>query len=97
VPCRHSSQTPLSVSTSSPNGDRDENKLSARSPSTTRMITSLQKEMDVLKTSSVAAKASADAERASREAIQRKCEKLEQMLEVSSLAFPNFLMTCVLT
>jgi len=31
---------------------------------------------------------SADAERASREAIQRKCEKLEQMLEVLPLPSP---------
>jgi len=31
---------------------------------------------------------SVDAERASREAIQRKCEKLEQMLEVRPLPSP---------
>jgi hypothetical protein len=61
------------------------------------MITTLQKEMDALKASSEAARAAAgilplsepkliltlDAERASREAIQRKCEKLEEVVEVS--------------
>src|ERR1700734_614440 len=45
-------------SPSSPNGV-DENRLGVRSPSTTRMITSLQKEMDLLKTSSEAARAAA--------------------------------------
>ena len=47
-----------SPSPSSPNGV-DENRLGVRSPSTTRMITSLQKEMDTLKTSSEAARAAA--------------------------------------
>jgi chromosome segregation ATPase len=57
------------------------------------MITTLQREMDALKTSSEAARAAAgsglsyhpliiDAEKASREAIQRKCEKLEGVIEV---------------
>jgi hypothetical protein len=47
-----------SPSPSSPNGV-DENRLGVRSPSTTRMITTLQKEMDTLKTSSEAARAAA--------------------------------------
>jgi hypothetical protein len=58
ITSKHSSSTPLSLSTS-PNGDGDENKLSARSPSTTRMINTLQKEMDALKGSSQAARAAA--------------------------------------
>lgn len=50
----------LSVSPSTPatNGV-DENRLGVRSPSTSRMITSLQKEMDALKGSSEAARAAA--------------------------------------
>ena len=46
--------SPLNAST---NGD--ENRFAVRSPSTSKMITSLQKEMDVLKSTSEAARASA--------------------------------------
>jgi hypothetical protein len=45
-------------STPSTNG-ADENRLGVRSPSTSKMITSLQKEMDALKGSSEAARAAA--------------------------------------
>ena len=44
---------------SSPTNDIDENRLTVRSTSTSRMITTLQKEMDALKTSSEAARAAA--------------------------------------
>jgi hypothetical protein len=82
----------VAPSTPSANGV-DENRLGVRSPSTSKMITSLQKEMDALKGSSEAARAAAgrfplvpilivDAERASREAIQRKCDKLEEIVDV---------------
>ena len=55
-----SSLTPLTPSSPTNNGV-DENHLAVRSASTTRMITTLQKEMDALKTSSEAARAAAGA------------------------------------
>lgn len=51
------STSPLNASNAT-NGT-DENRLAVRSPSTTRMITALQKEMDAIKTSSEAARAAA--------------------------------------
>lgn len=48
----------VSPSTPATNGV-DENRLGVRSPSTSKMITSLQKEMDALKGSSEAARAAA--------------------------------------
>ena len=54
------SVTPLSPTSPSTNGNGvDENRLGVRSPSTSRMIHTLQKEMDALKASSEAARAAA--------------------------------------
>jgi hypothetical protein len=44
---------------SSPTNGIDENRLTVRSASTSKMITTLQKEMDAIKTSSEAARAAA--------------------------------------
>ena len=49
--------TPLDPS--SPTNGVDENRLTVRSASTSKMITTLQKEMDAIKTSSEAARAAA--------------------------------------
>jgi hypothetical protein len=49
--------SPLTASPASPNGD--ENRLAVRSSSTTKMISTLQKEMDAIKGSSEAARAAA--------------------------------------
>ena len=63
TPPRHPSKQPVSPLNSSPSANSvngaDENHLSVRSPSTSRMITTLQKEMDALKSSSEAARAAA--------------------------------------
>lgn len=57
----------LSVSPSTPSTNGvDENRLGVRSPSTSKMITSLQKEMDALKGSSEAARAAAGHTRVSQ-------------------------------
>ena len=55
-----SSATPLSPTSPSANGNGvDENRLGVRSPSTSKMINTLQMEMDALKASSEAARAAA--------------------------------------
>ena len=54
----HGNISPLNTSTTAANGT-DGNRLTVRSPSTSKMITTLQKEMDALKSSSEAARAAA--------------------------------------
>jgi hypothetical protein len=58
-PSKQATMSVSPLSPSAPTNGVDENHLNVRSVSTTRMITTLQKEMDALKTSSEAARAAA--------------------------------------
>jgi hypothetical protein len=51
--------SPLNTSNNAATNGTDENRLAVRSPSTSKMITFLQREMDTLKASSEAARGSA--------------------------------------
>jgi hypothetical protein len=59
IPSKQSNGSSSPLAPSSPTNGIDESRLTVRSASTSRMITTLQKEMDALKSSSEAARAAA--------------------------------------